>query len=291
VSVAITDRELEAVRRRAFAVAYRMLGSVADAEDVVQEALLRLSRPGRDIAEPMAWITTVATRLSIDLLRAARTRRESYVGTWLPEPLIEDVQPGPGARLELSDSLSQAFLVVLERLTPVERAVFLLREVFDYEYSQIADIVDRNEANCRQLVARARKHIASERTRFDADAALRDRLLERFLAAAEDGDLASLERMLADDAVFYADGGGRIAAARHPLHGAARVARVISKITRKQRRFGPFDLQLVRVNGQPGRILRTPDGAIWDVLSIDVLDGRIEAIRIVRNPEKLAHFR
>jgi RNA polymerase sigma-70 factor (ECF subfamily) len=289
-TVAIPDEELEAVRRRGFGVAYRMLGSVSEAEDVAQEAVLRLTRAEEPIDEPAAWITTAATRLSIDVLRSARTRRETYVGPWLPEPLIEDRAADPGAHVELADTLSQAFLVLLERLTPLERAAFLLREVFDYDYAQIARIVDRSEASSRQLVTRAKKHLAASRPRFDADEELRDRLLERFLAAAEEGDLEALEALLAEDAVLYADGGGKATAARKPLHGAARIARVVAGIARKQRRWGPLGLQLVRVNRQPGRILRTPDGKIWDVLSIDVVDGRIQAVRIVRNPDKLAHL-
>jgi RNA polymerase sigma-70 factor (ECF subfamily) len=288
--MAFADQELEAVRRRGFAVAYRMLGTVAEAEDVVQEALLRLAREERRIEEPAAWITTVVTRLSIDVLRLARVRRETYVGPWLPDPLVEDRSPGPGAQVELADSVSQAFLVVLEQLTPVERAAFLLREVFDYDYASVARIVDRSEPNCRQLVTRARRHLRSNRPRFDADPAARDRLLERFLAATEQGDLAALERMLAEDAVLYADGGGKATAARRPIPGGARIARVLSAIARKRRRRGPFGIELVAVNGQPGRILRAPDGSISDVLSIDVAGGRIRAVRIVRNPDKLAHL-
>jgi RNA polymerase sigma-70 factor, ECF subfamily len=216
-------------------------------------------------------------------------RRESYVGPWLPEPLIGDVDADPGSQAELSDSLSQAFLVILERLTPVERAAFLLRAAFDYDYAQIAEIVDRSETNTRQLVTRAKKHLEAERPRFDPDEELRDRLLERFLAAAQEGDVEALEAMLAEDAVFYSDGGGKIAAARKPLFGAARIARVVAKLTDKQKRRGPFELELVKVNGQPGRILRRPAGEIWDILSIDVLDGRIQTVRIIRNPDKLAH--
>jgi RNA polymerase sigma-70 factor (ECF subfamily) len=289
MTVAIADQELEALWRRGFAVAYRMLGTVAEAEDVAQEALLRLARAREPVEEPAAWITTVATRLSIDVLRLARVRRETYVGPWLPEPLVEDATAGPAARAELADSLSQAFLVVLERLTPLERAAFLLREVFDYEYAEIAAALDRSEASCRQLVARARKHLHAERPRFDADEARRDDLLAHFLAAAEDGDVEALEELLARDAVLYADGGGKVAAARHPLFGGARIARVVARIVRKQRRQA-LVLERVRVNGQPGRILRRPGGEVWDVLSIDVRDGRIQAVRIVRNPDKLAHL-
>jgi RNA polymerase sigma-70 factor (ECF subfamily) len=286
---AIPDAELEAVRRRGFAVAYRMLGSVSDAEDVAQDAVLRLARAQEPIDEPAAWITTTATRLSIDVLGSARARRVTYIGPWLPEPLIDATADDAASRVELADSLSQAFLVLLERLSPLERAAFLLREVFDYDYAEIAAVVERSEANVRQLVSRAKKHLGSGAPRFDADEELRDRLLERFLAAAGEGDVAGLEALLAEDAVLCSDGGSKAAAARKPLLGAGRIARAMVAVTRKSHRRGPFAQRLVRVNGQPGRILRTPDGSVWDVLSIDVVDGRIQAVRIVRNPDKLAH--
>ena len=286
----MSDDDLDALRRRGFAVAYRMLGSIADAEDVVQEALLRLARAPEAPDEPAAWITTVATRLSIDHLRLARVRRETYVGPWLPDPLVADSAPGPGARVELAESLSQAFLVVLEHLTPLERAAFLLREVFDYDYAAVAEILGRSEASCRQLVTRARRHVRDERPRFDADDEQKQVLLERFLAAAEDGDLAQLERVLADDAVLYSDGGGKVVAALKPIFGAAKVARFMAGTARLRQKRGGFELQLVHVNGQPGRVLRTEERAIWDVLAVDVADGRITTVRIVRNPDKLAHL-
>ena len=286
----MSDDDLETLRRRGFGVAYRMLGSVADAEDVVQEALLRLARAPEEPDEPAAWITTVATRLAIDHLRLARVRRETYVGPWLPDPLVADAAPGPGARVELAESLSQAFLVVLEHLTPLERAAFLLREVFDYDYAAVAEILGRSEASCRQLVTRARRHVRDERPRFDADDAQKQALLERFLAAAEDGDLAQLERLLADDAVLYSDGGGKAVAARKPIFGAAKVARFMAGTARLRRKRGRFELQLVHVNGQPGRLLRTEEREIWDVLAVDVADGRITTVWIVRNPDKLAHL-
>ena len=334
------DEELEALRRRGFGVAYRMLGSVTEAEDVAQEALLRLTRREVPIDEPAAWVTTVATRLSINVLKSARVRRESYVGPWLPEPLIEDPAPGPASRAELSDSLSLALLVLLERLTPVERAAYLLREVFGYEYAQVADIIERTEVNSRQLVTRARKHLEASRPRFDADEAARDALLQRFLAAAEEGDLDALEELLAKDAVLYADGGGKALAAPEPLFGAAEIARFTAGATQVRRTFGKFETRLVRVNGQPGRVVlgrgeerygeaerraaeqalallksgaidandlaafmmsavdRTTWDAgqhqaeprVWDVLTVDVVHGRIQAVRIVRNPDKLAHI-
>ena len=337
------DSELEALRRHGFSVAYRMLGSVSEAEDVAQEALLRLTRQEGQIDEPAAWITTVVTRLSINVLKSARARRESYVGPWLPEPLLEDAAPGPALRAELADSLSQALLVLLERLTPVERAAYLLREVFGYEYAEIADIIHRTEVNSRQLVTRARKHIEASRPRFDADEAARDALLERFLAAAEQGDLAGLEELLAKDAVLYADGGGKAMAPPEPLFGAALIARFMAGVAQVRRALGEFESRLVRVNGQAGRLLRRPDeeqfgeaerlavekglallksGGVdatefaalmmgdlagrgrttrivaqheaelraWEVLTVDVVEGRIQAVRIVRNPDKLGHL-
>src|SRR3954447_11920488 len=255
---ATETRELEALRRHGFGVAYRMLGSVSEAEDVAQEALLRLTRQEQSIDEPTAWITTVATRLSINVLRSARVRRESYVGPWLPEPLIEDPAPGPASRAETADSLSLAMLVLLERLNPVERAAYLLREVFGYEYAQIAEIIERTEVNARQLVTRARKRLEAGRPRFDADEAARDALLDRFLAAAEEGDLEALEQLLARDAVLYADSGGKATAPPEPLVGAAVIARFMAAIAQVRADASAFESRRVRVNGQPGRLLRGP---------------------------------
>jgi RNA polymerase sigma-70 factor, ECF subfamily len=291
VAATANEPELEAVRNRSFGIAYRMLGSVAEAEDVAQESMLRLARTEEDIKEPLAWITTVATRLSISVLRLARNRRESYVGAWLPEPLIDDEAPDPGAHAELAESLSQAFLVVLERLTPVERAAFLLREIFDYDYPQIAEIVDRSEVNTRQLVARAKRHLDENRPRFDPDEELRDELLERFIAAAETGDLEALESILAQDAALYSDGGGKASAARKPIFGGVRLAQVFVAMARMMvRRHGPMTDQRVHIGGQPGCIRRTPDGEIFSVFSLDVVDGRIKTIWVIRNPDKLAHL-
>jgi RNA polymerase sigma-70 factor, ECF subfamily len=338
------DRQLEALRRHGFGVAYRMLGSVSEAEDVAQEALLRLTRQPDRIDEPAAWMTTVATRLSINVLRSARARREAYVGPWLPEPLIEDPAPDPASRAELADSLSLAMLALLERLTPIERAAYLLREVFAYDYAQIAPIIERTEVNARQLVTRARKHLEAGRPRFDADEAARDALLQRFLAAAEQGDMRALEELLAEDAALYADGGGKAVATPEPLFGAALIARFMVGVAQVRRAVGKLETRLVRVNGQPGRILLGPgeqppfgeaerlavekglellksgdvepqefaarmmdhlaaqggtapvaaehdaELRVWDVLTVDVVDGRIQTVRIVRNPDKLGHL-
>jgi RNA polymerase sigma-70 factor (ECF subfamily) len=335
----LTDGELEALRRHGFGVAYRMLGSVSEAEDVAQEALLRLTRQQGPIDEPAAWMTTVATRLSINVLRSARARREAYVGPWLPEPLLEDPAPGPASRAELADSLSLAMLVLLERLTPVERAAYLLREVFGYDYARIARIIERSEVYARQVVTRARKHLEANRPRFDADEAARDALLERFLAAAEEGDVEALEELLAKDAGLYADGGGKVLAAQEPLFGAGLIARFMAGVAQRRHALGEFEIRRARVNGQPGWLLlgppepqygeaerrvaeeatallksgqidaaglaarmketagQTPIAAedqaelqVWHVLTVDVVDGRIQTVHIVRNPDKLAHL-
>ncbi len=269
----MVDSELEALRRHGFGVAYRMLGSVSEAEDVAQEALLRLTRQEGPIDEPAAWITTVVTRLSINVLKSARARRESYVGPWLPEPLVEDPAPGPASRAELADSLSLALLVLLERLTPVERAAYLLRDVFGYEYAEIAGVIERTEVNSRQLVTRARKHLEANRPRFDADEAARDALLERFLAAAEDGDLEALEELLAHDAVLYADSGGKARAPQEPLFGAALIARFMAAVSQARPDSGAFETRRVRVNGQPGRVLREQ---VLQSRQVALLGGREE---------------
>jgi RNA polymerase sigma-70 factor (ECF subfamily) len=341
---AIDTSELEALRQHGFGVAYRMLGSVSEAEDVAQEALLRLTRQEGPIDEPAAWMTTVVTRLSINVLRSARARRESYVGPWLPEPLLEDPAPGPASRAELADSLSLALLVLLERLTPVERAAFLLREVFGYKYAEIAGIIEQTEVSSRQLVTRARKRIEAGRPRFDADEAARDALLERFLAAAEEGDVEALEELLAKDAVLYADSGGKAMAPQEPLVGSALIARFMAAVAQVRPPSGELESRRVRVNGQPGRLVRGPaerpfgeaerlgvekmlallksgdvdakqlaalakggreaaggrttravpqqqaELRVWSVLTVDVVEGRIQTVRVVRNPDKLGHL-
>src|SRR5919201_2733309 len=204
-----------------FSIAYRMIGSVSEAEDIVQEAFLRYHRAQpTDVENPKAYLSEVTTRVAIDHLRSARARREEYVGPWLPEPLLVDEHaPDPSEQAELADSLSLAFLVLLERLSPVERAAFLLREVFDYPYDEIAEIIDRSEDNARQLVTRARRHVDEERPRFDADRRAQEELTERFMAATMDGDTEGLIELLAADVVAYTDGGGKVQAARKPLHG------------------------------------------------------------------------
>lgn len=288
----VSEDVLGVLRRQAFGVGYRMLGDVADAEDVAQEVVLRLVRLAESPREPAAWVTTVATRLSIDALRRAQVRRAAYVGPWLPDPLLEvqDPSPGPLARVELADSLSQAFLVLLERLTPLERAAFLLHDVFGEDYPTVASILERSEASCRQLVSRARGHLRAEQPRFDADPAVGRELLQRFLAASENGNVAELEQLLARDVVLYGDGGGVRPSPLQPLRGAGPVATFLVEIAVKRQAVAPLDLELATVNGQPGRVLRTQDGQVWDVLTIDVHDGHVHAVRIIRNPSKTIHL-
>jgi len=277
------------LRAYMFAVAYRMLGSVGEAEDVVQDALLKMHTAGGEVRSPKAYAATVTARLALDELRSARVRRERYVGTWLPEPLLTGPEHDPAERVELAESLSAAFLVVLETLSPVERAVFLLRDVFDLPYGEIARVVDRTEANCRQLAARARRHVAERRLRFDPPAERRDELVRQFFAACEAGDVGGLERMLAEDVVFYGDGGGRGPAVREPVRGPLRVARFMLGLTRQAARFG-LRLEPAEVNGSPGVRVLDPSGGVVNVLSLDVVDGRVAVLRSVVNPDKLRHL-
>jgi len=284
---------LEQLRPRAFAVAYRMLGSVSEAEDIVQEALLRLHltlQEGERIESPRAYLSTVVTRLCIDQLRSARVRRESYVGEWLPEPLVDDGRSDPADHAELADSLSLAFLVLLESLTPEQRAAFVLREVFDYPYEQIAAIIGTGEDNTRQLVARARKHVDERRPRFEASQQRREQLARTFLAAFSNGDLHALEELLAHDVVLHGDGGGRVRATTRPVHGRAKVARVLLSGMRAAEPFGGWSLRQVQVNGQPGAMLSDAAGKLTAVVVLDIADDHIQAVRAIGNPDKLRHL-
>jgi RNA polymerase sigma-70 factor (ECF subfamily) len=267
-----------------FAIAYRMLGSVADAEDMVQEAFLRWQRAtGEEVRSPKAWLTATVTRLCIDYLRQARVRRETYVGQWLPEPLEQGHAPDPADQVALADSLSLAFLALLERLTPIERAVFLLHEAFDYDYAAIAPIVGRSEATCRQLAHRARVHITGQRPRYHATPEIQERLLHQFARACAEGDLAGLEATLAADVTVWGDGGGKAPAARQPVQGASKVARLFLGIAR----IAPPGIayRFSTVNGGPAMIF-TLDGQPYGVFAFDIADERIIAIRNIINPDK-----
>jgi RNA polymerase sigma-70 factor (TIGR02957 family) len=281
----------EELRPLLFSIAYRMLGSASEAEDVVQEAFLRFHRAAEEdhIENPKAYLSQIVTRLSIDELRSARVRRESYTGTWLPEPLIGDAAPDAAQHAETADSLSMAFLVLLESLSPVERAVFLLREVFDYPYEEIAEVVGKSEDNTRQLAVRARRHIEDRKPRFEADRERRDELARQFFAAAEEGDTDGLMKLLADDVVFYGDGGGKGPAISKPLYGRERVLKFLHNLFTQAGAMN-IAVEPTLVNGEPGAIAHDPDGRILSVLSIHIEAGQIQSIRSVVNPDKLAHI-
>lgn len=266
-------------------LAYRMLGSRSDADDVLQEAYLRWTSADRDAVEsPRAYLSTVVTRLCIDRRQAIDARKETYIGPWLPEPVVEPASSDPAARLEAAESVSLAFLVVLESLSPIERAAYLLRRAFDCEYGDIAKILDKTEPACRQLVSRAEARVLERRPRFEADPDEAERLTGAFLAACSNGDLDRLVGILAPDAVTISDGGGRATAALAPVAGAERVARFFLGLMKK----APAHLEVrrVRVNGQPGAMMML-DGQVVNVLTLDVVDGRIAACYIIRNPDKL----
>jgi RNA polymerase sigma-70 factor (ECF subfamily) len=281
----------EELRPLLFSIAYRMLGSASEAEDIVQESFLRFhqAHEEQEIGNVKAYLAQITTRLSIDHLRSARVRRETYTGTWLPEPLLTEQVPDVAQHAETADSLSMAFLVLLESLSPVERAVFLLREVFDYPYDEIAQTIGRSEENARQLAVRARRHVEERRPRFEADKKARDELAGRFFAAAEDGDTEGLRKLLADDVVFYGDGGGKGPAIARPLYGADKVARFMEGLVRQAHRL-EITLEPTEVNGEPGAVARDKDGNVASVLSVQVADGQIVSLRSVVNPDKLAHL-
>jgi RNA polymerase sigma-70 factor (ECF subfamily) len=286
----VSDEQLETLRRSAFAVAYRMLGSVAEAEDVVQEALLRFHRADEPIESPRAYVATIASRLAIDQLRSARVQRERYVGEWLPEPLVADPDADPAGRAEMADSLSLAFLVLLESLSPEQRAVLLLHDVFDYGYDEVADIVGVSQDNARQLAVRARRHVEQRRPRFESSAAQRDELARRFFAAAQEGDLGALEALLADDVVLQGDGGGKAPALARTLHGRARVARTLLAWMRAGRRIAGARMEPVVVNGDPGVIGYDGEGRIVNVMALEIGGGYVRGVRSIVNPDKLRHL-
>ena len=285
------SRWLHDLRAPTFAIAYRMLGSVSEAEDVVQETLLRVHRAHvaeQPIESPRAYAATIATRLAIDELRSARVRRETYVGEWLPEPVVSDPSTDPARQAEMADSLSLAFLVLLESLSPEQRAALLLRDVFHYGYGEIAEIVGTSEVNARQLATRARRHVDERRPRFTAEREERERLAECFFAAARDGDLEALEALLAQDVVLHGDGGGRVPALARCLHGRARVARTLMAWWRLGLAAGGT-VRAAQVNGQPGALVLDGDGGLLGVMALDVAEGQIQGVRSIVNPDKIGH--
>jgi RNA polymerase sigma-70 factor (TIGR02957 family) len=291
----MSDREqlLGELRPVAFAIAYRMLGSVSEAEDVIQEALLRVHQTleeGEQIASPRGFVATVTTRLSINELRSARARREDYVGEWLPEPIITDGEDDPARHAETADSLSLAMLVLLESLSPEQRAVLLLHDVFDYSHAEIAPIVGKSEDNVRQLASRARRHVEQRRPRFQTTREQRDELGARFFAAAERGDLAGLEALLAHDVELTGDGGGKVPALARALRGRTRVAGTLISWLSVGARVPDVSLRPVEVNGGPGALVLDGQQRLIGVLALEIAGGQITSISSIGNPDKLAHL-
>ena len=280
--------EFELLRPLLFSIAYRILGSVSEAEDAVQETWLRYESSPTQPASAKAFLAAAVTRISIDILRSARVRREEYVGQWFPEPLLTDPYQDPERSAQLADSVSMAALLLLERLSPLERAVFVLREVFGFGFGEIASAVGRSEAACRQLAVRARRHMDSGRPRFEADRREREKLAARFFDALREGDVDGLRELLAADAQLVGDGGGKAPALARSIFGAEKVARVLASIFPWLVRI-EVTLEPREVNGQPGAIFLDRDGKILSTVALDVLDGQIQMIRAVQNPDKLGH--
>jgi RNA polymerase sigma-70 factor, ECF subfamily len=281
--------EFERLRPLLFSIAYRILGSVSEAEDAVQETWLRYAAYPAQPTSAKAFLSAVVTRISIDVLRSARVRREQYVGQWFPEPLLTDPYQDPERSAELADSVSMAALLLLERLSPLERAVFVLREVFGFGFGEVAAAVGRSEPACRQLAVRARRHMDAGRPRFEADRRERDELAARFFDALREGDVEGLRELLAADVSLVADSGGKAPQLARSISGAANVARVFTSLF-------PWlvsievTLEPHEVNGQPGAIFRDRDGKVLYTMTLDVLDGQIQTIRSVNNPDKLRHL-
>jgi RNA polymerase sigma-70 factor (ECF subfamily) len=281
-------RDVEQFRPRLFGIAYRMLGSVTDAEDAVQETYLRWQQVQlRDevIVAPEGWLVAVLTRLCIDQLRAARTTREAYVGPWLPEPLVSNARINVDEVVEIEEAISLAFLIMLERLSPVERAVFLLHEVFGYAHAEIAAIIGKSEAACRQHLRRAKERIRLDRPKFQASAEIGERLAAEFLRACTDGDLPSLLTILTEDVELVADSGGKVAAPVRPIRGAAAVARLLVALIRRAPR--DWTIARVTINGEPGFVAYDKDGEPIAAVALEVSESRVAAIRLIRNPDKL----
>jgi RNA polymerase sigma-70 factor (ECF subfamily) len=291
----VTERErlLDELRPVSFAIAYRMLGSVSEAEDIVQEALLRVHRTldeGDRIESPPAFVSTVTTRLAINELRSARARREEYVGEWLPEPIVTGGTDDPARHAEMADSLSLAMLTLLESLSPEQRAVLLLHDVFDYDHAQIAEIIGKSPDNVRQLASRARRHVEARRPRFQASREHQQALASRFFAAAREGDLAGLESLLAHDVLLTADGGGKVPALAHPVRGRSRVAHMLVERLNAVSRIPEIQMRPVELNGSPGTLLLDGQDRLIAVWALEIGGGQIQAIRSIVNPDKLAHL-
>ncbi|OIJ66429.1 RNA polymerase sigma-70 factor [Streptomyces mangrovisoli] len=281
--------EFQELRPLLFAIAYRILGSVTEAEDALQDTWLRWQAVATRPVSTKAYLSAVVTRVSVDVLRSARQRREEYVGPWFPEPLLDDPYQDPERAAELSDSVSMAALVLLERLSPLERAVFVLREVFGFSFTEIADAVERSETACRQLAVRARRHMAAGRPRFEADTKERERLADRFFDAFMAGDVDSLRQLLAADVQMIGDSGGKAPLFASEIAGREHAVPVIALVADRFARAG-VRFEAHPVNGRPGGVFRDPEGQVLSTVTVDIEDGRIRTIRSVVNPDKLGHL-
>ena len=281
--------EFQELRPLLFSIAYRILGSVSEAEDAVQESWLRYAASPAQPRSARAYLSAVVTRVSIDVLRSARARREEYAGPWFPEPLLTDPYSDPERAAELADSVSMAALLLLERLTPLERAVFVLRDVFGFGFGEVSEAVGRSEAACRQLAVRARRHVDAGRPRFEAGRREREELAERFFGAFAEGDVDGLQQLLAADVQMVGDGGGKAPQFARPVTGSVNVARVLAAAVPQLASVGVV-AEPHQVNGQPGAIFRDRDGKVVNTLTLDILGGRIQTIRAVMNPDKLGHL-
>ncbi len=278
-------------RRWLTGLAYRMLGSLSEAEDLVQEAYLRWHAIERGrVDSPRAYLSRTVARLCLDHLKSARARRETYVGPWLPEPIIDETALAPDTESELADDLSVALLMTLERHSPLERAAFLLHDVFEMEFGDIAKVLDRSESACRQLAARGRAHVSQARPRFPVPENEAVRLSDAFHRAIVTGDAAEFAGVLAENAILYSDGGGKRPAALNPIHGRDKIVRFFEGLTQKGNLPPPEAVHRLRLNGLPGLLVLGRDGAIDTVAALDIRDGRVMAIYAVRNPDKLAHI-
>jgi RNA polymerase sigma-70 factor (ECF subfamily) len=281
--------QFEEHRSLLFAIAYRILGSVGEAEDAVQDTWLRYETSTTEPRSPKAFLASVVTRVSINILNSARVRREQYVGEWFPEPLLEDPYQDPERTAELADSISMAALLLLERLSPLERAAFVLREVFGFGYEEVASTVERSEDACRQLVSRARRHLEAGKPRFEADQRVREELAARFFDAFKEGDVDGLRELLAADVLMAGDGGGKAPTLPKPVVGADPVSRVLAAVAPRFIAAG-FVLEQCTVNGQPGALTRSPEGDVLTAMVLEIADGQIRAVRAVSNPDKLGHL-
>ena len=282
----------EDLRPLMFAIAYRMVGGVSDAEDLVQEAYLRMQQSlamGTEVDSPKAYLTTVVTRLAIDHLRSARVRRETYPGPWMPEPVVERLDEAPAESAELSESLSIAYLVLLDQLSATERAVFLLHDVFGYRFEEIGAIVDRSDAGCRQIAVRARRRLDADRPRFDRDPRESIQIAEQFLTAFRDGDIDALLQLVSDDAVFVGDGGGRAAALPEPIYGRDRVVHLLRAFANQNKRLN-LRFEPALVNAQPGAVVRDLDGLVVTVIALEICGGVVHTVRSIVNPDKIGHL-